>query len=248
MRHRFAAEFIGTFGVVFAPVALSASKHFAGGDGSLASAAWVSGLAVTAMIAALGPVSAAHFNPAVTLGFAIAGRFPWRHVPAYISAQVLGACLASLVALLCFGVGGAGAHIPAVGVSVFRIIGIEAVLTFFLMLVIIAVATDKRTNPAVPPLAIGLIVVVDVLIGGAVTGGSMNPARSLGPALFAGGVALASWWQYLIGPILGAGIAAYLYEGFLRPVSARDYMQNAPADLVHESQIASSNTVPATSA
>ncbi|MBC8136863.1 MAG: aquaporin [Fibrella sp.] len=238
MRHRFAAELIGTFGIVFAPVALSASKQFAGGDGSLASAAWVSGFAVTAMIAALGPVSAAHFNPAVTLGFAVAGRFPWRHVPAYIVAQVLGACLASFVALLCFGVPGAGAHIPASGISPFRIIGIEAVLTFLLMLVIIAVATDKRTNPAVPPLAIGFIVVVDVLIGGAITGGSMNPVRSLGPALFAGGVALASWWQYLVGPVLGAGIAAFLYERLLRPVSARDYAQNVPADLAHEPRTA----------
>lgn len=232
MRHRFAAELVGTFGIVFAPVALSASKQFEGGDGSLASAAWVSGLAVSAMIAALGPVSAAHFNPAVTLGFAVAGRFPWRHVPAYLVAQVLGTCLASLVALLCFGVGGTGAHIPAPGVPALRIIGIEAVLTFLLMLVIIAVATDKRTNPAVPPLAIGLIVVVDVLIGGAITGGSMNPARSLGPALFAGGVALSSWWQYCVGPVLGAVVAASLYETLLRPASARDHAQNAPADLV----------------
>lgn len=239
MRHRFAAELVGTFGIVFAPVALSASKQFAGGDGSLASAAWVSGLAVTAMIAALGPVSAAHFNPAVTLGFAAAGRFPWRHVPAYIAAQVLGACLASLVVLLCFGAAGAGAHIPAGGVSPLRILGIEAVLTFLLMLVIIAVATDRRTNGAVPPLAIGLVVVVDVFIGGAITGGSMNPARSLAPALFAGGKALGAWWHYLIGPALGAVIAALIYEHYLRPVTAREHAQNAPADLSHEAIVTS---------
>ena len=231
MRHRFAAELLGTFGIVFAPVALSASTHFAGGDGSLASAAWVSGLAVTGMIAALGPVSAAHFNPAVTLGFAVAGRFAWRHVPAYIAAQFLGACLASLVALLCFGVPGAGVHIPAAGVSPLRIVGIEAVLTFLLMLVVIAVATDKRTNPAVPPLVVGLVVVANVLIGGAITGGSMNPARTIAPALFAGGVPLAVAWMPIVGSVLGAVIAARVYETVVRPVSARDHAQNAPADL-----------------
>ncbi|MBC8141194.1 MAG: aquaporin [Armatimonadetes bacterium] len=233
MRHRFAAELVGTFGIVFAPVALSASARFAGGDGSLASAAWVSGLAVSAMIAAFGPVSAAHFNPAVTIGFAVAGRFPWRRVPAYIAAQVLGACLAAGAVRVCFGVVGAGVHLPAPGVSPFQVIAIEAVLTFLLMLVVMAVATDKRTNPTVPPLVIGLLVVANVLIGGAITGGSMNPARSLAPALFADSLApLAAWWQYAMGTILGAVVAARLYETVLRPVSAREHAQNAPADLL----------------
>ncbi len=245
MRHRFAAELIGTFGIVFAPVALSASKSFAGGDGSLASAAWVSGLIVTAMIAALGPVSAAHFNPAVTLGFAVAGRFPWRHVPAYIVAQVLGACLAAFVAFLCFGVVGAGAHLPAPDISPLRVVGIEAVLTFLLMLVVMAVATDRRVTPALPPLAIGLVVVANVLIGGAVTGGSMNPARSLGPALFAGGTALSSLWLYVVGPILGATVAAVIYERLLRPASAREFAQNVPADLLHEERTAQPATASA---
>lgn len=230
MRHRFAAELVGTFGIVFAPVALSASAHLPGGDGSLASAAWVSGLAVAAMIAALGPVSAAHFNPAVTLGLAVAGRFPWRHVPTYIAAQFAGAILASAVATLCFGTPGAGVHVAHV--APFAVVGIEAVLTFLLMLVIIAVATDRRVASAVPPFAIGLAVVVCVLIGGAATGGSMNPARSLAPALFAGGAALRGWWQYLVGPILGACLAARVYERFLRPQSALPHAQNAPADLL----------------
>ena len=80
MLRRYAAEFVATFGIVFAPVALSASGHFAGGDSGLMAAAWVSGLAVLAMICALGHISAAHFNPAVTLGFAVAGRLSWRYV------------------------------------------------------------------------------------------------------------------------------------------------------------------------
>src|SRR5580692_11031151 len=198
MTRRYAAEFVGTFGIVFAPVALSATGHYHGSDAGLMAAAWVSGLAVLAMIYALGHISAAHFNPAVTLGFAVAGRFPWRYVVPYWIAEFLGGIVAAALAALFFG-GGHGAHIPAPG-PLWRALGVEATLTFFLMLVIIAVATDKRANGAVPGLAIGLTVVFDVLIGGAITGGSMNPARSLGPALFGGPTALSVYWVYVIGP------------------------------------------------
>jgi len=210
MLRRYAAEFIGTFGIVFAPVALSASGIFPGADSSLMAAAWVSGLAVLAMIYALGHISAAHFNPAVTLGFAIARRFPWKYAVPYWIAQFLGGIAAAALAALFFG-GGHGAHTPASG-PMLRSVGVEAVLTFFLMLVIIAVATDKRANGAVPGLAIGLTVVFDVMIGGAITGGSMNPARSLGPALFGGSAPLAVYWIFVIGPVLGATIAALVYE------------------------------------
>ena len=109
-----------------------------------------------------------------------------------------------------------------------RAVGVEAVLTFFLMLVIIAVATDRRANGAVPGLAIGLTVVFDVLIGGPVTGGSMNPARSLGPALFAGGAALSHYWVYVVGPALGAVVAARLYEAIR---GGEEHAQGAPNDL-----------------
>ena len=226
MLRRYAAEFVGTFGIVFAPVALSASGHFAGGDGGLMAAAWVSGLAVLAMIYALGHISAAHFNPAVTLGFAVAGRFPWRYVPFYWAAELLGGIGAAALAALLFG-GGHGAHVPAPG-PLGRAVGVEAVLTFLLMLVIIAVATDRRANGAVPGLAIGLTVVFDVLIGGPITGGSMNPARSLGPALFAGGAALSHYWVYVVGPALGAVIAARLYETMR---GGEAHAQDAPNDI-----------------
>jgi len=116
MIRRYVAEFVGTFGIVFAPVALSGSGHFAGGDSGLMAAAWVSGLAVLAMIYALGHISAAHFNPAVTLGFAVAGRFPWRYVLPYIAAQLLGGIAAAALAALLFG-SGHGTHIPAPGHS-----------------------------------------------------------------------------------------------------------------------------------
>ncbi len=162
------------------------------------------------MIYALGHISAAHFNPAVTLGFAVAGRFPWKYVLPYWIAEFLGGITAAGLAALFFG-GGHGVHIPAPG-PLWRAVGVEAVLTFFLMLVIIAVATDKRANGAVPGLAIGLTVVFDVLIGGAITGGSMNPARSLGPALFGGALPLSVYWIYVVGPAVGAVAASLLYE------------------------------------
>jgi MIP family channel proteins len=178
------------------------------------------------MIYALGPVSAAHFNPAVTLGFLMAGRFPRRYVLPYILAQILGGVTAAAVVALLFG-SGFGAHVPAPG-SALRAVCLEALLTFLLMLVIISVATDRRVSGTVPGLAIGLTVVLDVLIGGPVTGGSMNPARSLGPALFAGGAALSHYWVYVLGPIIGAVIAARLFEGLrLHPGEAK----NAPDGL-----------------
>lgn len=202
---RYAAELLGTFAIVFFPVTASAN------GAGLEVAALVSGLSVMAMIYALGPISAAHFNPAVTLGFAAARRFPWRHVGAYCLCQFLGAILAAVFASLLYGAGH-GAHIPAGDVLV-RNVGTELVLSFVLMLVIIAVATDKRVSSTVPALAIGLTVVACVLVGGPITGGSMNPARSLGPALFAGSAALQHVWLYLVVPPIGAVLAACTYEG-----------------------------------
>jgi glycerol uptake facilitator-like aquaporin len=104
----------------------------------------------------------------------------------------------------------------------------EALLTFFLMLVIISVATDKRVNGAVPGLAIGLTVVLDVMIGGPVSGGSMNPARSLGPALFAHDGALGAVWIYFVGPLLGATAASLVYEAIR---GGSEHAQGAPNDL-----------------
>jgi MIP family channel proteins len=209
MGRRYIAEFVGTFGIVFAPVALSGATTLQGADSSLLGAALVSGLAVLAMISAFGPISAAHFNPAVTLGFTVAGRFPAKYAFPYWLSQFAGAIAAAGFAALLFGPGH-GAHVPSVTAA--RAVGTEVVLTFMLMIVIMAVATDRRVDGALPALAIGLTVVLDVLVGGAVTGGSMNPARSFGPAIFAGGTALNSYWIYIIGPSLGAVLASRLYE------------------------------------
>ncbi|HLK15928.1 MAG TPA: MIP/aquaporin family protein [Fimbriimonadaceae bacterium] len=210
MRKRYAAEFLGTFVIVLAPVALAAAGKVSGNDAGLVAAALASGLPVLAMVYAFGPISAAHFNPAVTLGFAVARRFPWRYVPAYWASQLAGAAAAGATAWGIFGVG-AGAHVPAHPAAVVQNLALEAVLAFFLMLTIIAVATDRRVSGTAPPLAIGLTVVFCVLIGGPVTGGSMNPARSFGPALFVPG-ALPYMWLYVLGPMLGAVAAALAYE------------------------------------
>ena len=226
MMRRYIAEFVGTFGIVFAPVALSATSRFPGSDSSLMAAAWVSGLAVLGMIYALGHLSAAHFNPAVTLGFAVAKRFPWRYVVPYWIAEFAGGIVAAALCAALFG-GGSGVHHIATS-SLLKAVIVEAVLTFFLMLVIIVVATDKRANGAVPGIAIGMTVVFDVLIGGPLTGGSMNPARTLGPALFGGTSALSVYWVYVVGPALGAVIAALLYETIR---GGEHHAQSAPSDI-----------------
>ena len=228
MLKRYGAEAIGTFVIVFAPVSISATGKLPGGESGLMAAAWVSGLAVLAMIYALGPISAAHFNPAVTLGFAVAGRFPWKFVTPYWLSQLVGAILAGAAAALLFGPGH-GAHVPSQPDLIGRNLGTEFALTSILMLVIIAVATDRRVSGAAPAIAIGLTVVFAVLIGGPVTGGSMNPARSLGPALFAGGPALYNYWLYVVGPMSGAVCGALVFE-WMR--LSHEHAKGAPNELL----------------
>ena len=223
MIKRYAAELVGTFAIVFAPVAYLSS----GGGAGLTGSAAVSGLIVLVMIFALGPISAAHFNPSVTLGFAVAKRFPWRFVPGYWISQFLGAILASILAAAIFG-HPAGAHVPLDTSAIGRNFAVETSITFLLMFVIISVATDSRVPSSVPAIAIGFAVVVGVMIGGPVTGGSMNPARSIGPALIAGGQALSNLWVYLSAPFVGAVIAAVVYEAIrLEPAFA----QGAPDEI-----------------
>lgn len=228
MRKRFGAEALGTFFVVFSPVALAGTSGLADGARGLLAASAVSGLAVMAMIYALGPVSAAHFNPAVTLAFAVTRRFPWRYVVPYWISQVIGAIVAAAVAAALFGPGH-GAHVPSAPLLVGRNLGVEVAISFLLMLVISALATDSRISSTAPAIGIGFAVVIGVLVGGPVTGGSMNPARSLGPALFAGGAALTNYWLYAVGPCLGASLGALAYESLrLEPKHAK----GAPNELL----------------
>ena len=184
-----------------------------GGAAALA-AALAFAFAVTVLVYAFGHLSGAHFNPAVTLAFAATGHFPWRRVPGYLAAQLVGATLAGLLLLALFGDAAPAATRLGAGVGPLEGFAVEAVATFLLALVIIAVATDPRSAPGLAGLAIGLAVGVGAIAAGPLTGGSMNPARSLGPAVAAG-----RWedlWLYLAAPTAGAVAAMLAYEA-LRP-------------------------------
>ncbi len=211
MIKRYLAEFIGTFCIVFAPIALGATSKLASIESGLLVAALASGLPVLAMIYALGPISAAHFNPAVTIAFAACKRFPWKYVSPYIVSQVLGGIAAGGLSALLYGPGG-GVHLPLDHTQILRNVGTEMVISFFLMFVIMGVATDKRTTGAVPAIAIGFTVVFCILVAGPITGGSMNPARSIGAGAFGGPGAISELWLYVLAPILGTCLAALTYE------------------------------------
>ena len=197
------AEFIGTFALVFAGCGSIAVGHLSNGGVALAF-----GLVIAVMIYALGHVSGAHFNPAVSVAFALGRHFPWSRVATYAIAQVGGAIAGAATLRLTLG--------PAVSLGVthpsgsdLQSLAWEAVLTFLLLLVITAVATDTRAVGEAAALAIGGAVALGALVGGPVSGASMNPARSIGPALLAGN--LAALWLYVVGPLAGAAVAALTY-------------------------------------
>ncbi|OWU64944.1 MAG: aquaporin [Armatimonadetes bacterium Cent15-Ar3] len=204
MNKKLLAEFLGTFGIVFAPLMASAAKT------DLAIAAWVSGLAVMAMIYVFGPISGAQFNPAVTIALTVSKKQERSVVVPYIVAQILGGLAAGLLGLLLFG-GAFGTHVPSAPDAFVRNIGTEIVLSSILMAVIFAVI--RKENP-LAPVVIGLTVVLLVMMGGNITGGSMNPARSLGPDIVGGAQALGSIWVYLIGPPVGMLLAVMLERVF----------------------------------
>ena len=205
---RYAAELIGTFMLVaIGPGAamVAASTHAFGQAGiSLAF-----GVVVTLCVACFGHISGAHINPAVTIGFWSVRRFPTRDVVPYILAQWVGAVVASATLAWVLGpVGNFGATVPLV--STMRAFVVEGGYTGILGLVIMSVATDARTPPAVAPFAIGATVFAGALVTGPLTGGSFNPARTLGPALV-GGV-WTSHWLYWAAPVLGMVAAMRVYD------------------------------------
>ncbi len=199
-----AAEFLGTFALVFF------------GCGAIANGlpptavALAFGLVIAVMVYALGHISGAHFNPAVSIGFAVGRHLPWSKVATYATAQVLGATAAALILAVTLGQEvDLGVTQPA-GSDLQSFVW-EAVLTFFLMLVITAVATDIRAVGQAAALAIGGTVALGALVGGPVSGASMNPARSIGPALVSGD--LAHLWLYVAAPVIGAVGGALVYRG-----------------------------------
>lgn len=207
----YVAEGIGTFALVFAGCGAIMINTLSAGQITHVGVGLVFGLIIAVMIYAVGHISGAHLNPAVTLGFVLVRHFPLRRLLGYWIAQLLGAILASVCLRLLFGsVASLGTTLPAGNGGVWQSFGLEFLLTFFLMFVIMAMATDTRAVGQAAALAIGATVALEALFAGPISGASMNPARSLGPALV-------SWtwtaqWVYLAGPLLGAVAGAYVYR------------------------------------
>jgi len=213
------AELVGTFILVFGGTAVAVgailSLPTAGGAYDSLAIALAFGLALAAVVAAVGHVSGAHVNPAVTLGLAATGKFPWKSVPFYLGAQLVGAVLGAVGTWIAFGgpgrteAGLAATH-PAQGVGDLQAFLLEILITFILVFVVVAVATDERAPAPIAPIAVGFALAVGVFIAGPVTGGAVNPVRALGPMIVAGDFAGA--WLYILGPIIGGVLAALLYD------------------------------------
>ncbi|WP_293338210.1 MIP/aquaporin family protein [Microcoleus sp. CAWBG58] len=204
------AECLGTFILVFAGTGAVMVNKISGGAVTHLGISFVFGAVVAAMIYAIGHISGAHFNPAVTLGFWASGFFPKYKVLPYILAQCAGAIAASTLLLISLGkVANLGATIPLNGNWLQSLI-LETVLTFILMFVILGSGLDRRAHIGFAGIAIGLTVGLEAAFMGPITGASMNPARSLGPALI-GGI----WehhWVYWVAPIWGAQLAVAVYR------------------------------------
>jgi aquaporin NIP len=223
---RSAAEGLAAFALVFAGCgAIVADAHYDRALGAVG-VSLVFGLIIMVMVYATGHLSGAHINPAVTVAFTLSRHFPARDAVAYVSAQLIGATAAALVLLAVWPdqPGNLGATVPSVGVGSAFVY--ELVLTAFLMFVIMAVATDTRAVGAAAAIAIGGTVGLDALFGGPVTGASMNPARSFGPALVAG--EWSDFWVYVAGPLAGAALGAFAYQLVRgdRPRDAEEAMPN----------------------
>jgi glycerol uptake facilitator protein len=178
------------------------------------------GVAVIVMIYAFGHISGTHINPAVSIALWATGRLPAKDMVAYIVAQLIGAVLASVTIVIIVGQkavdAGLGGTLPGTGVSYWQAIVSEGVMTFFLVLVIWGAAVDGRAPKGFAGLAIGLVVAADIWVSGPITGASMNPARTFGPllteTLWGGTTDWAKFPIYLIGPIVGGLLAAFVYD------------------------------------
>lgn len=224
MGNKLAAEFLGTFWLVFggAGSAVIAATFPEVGIGLLG-VSLAFGLTVLTMAYAVGHVSGGHFNPAVSVGLVVGGRFSGSELPGYVIAQLLGAVAAAAVLYLIasgkegfdavasgFAANGYGAHSPG-GYTLLAAFVAEVVLTFFFLLIILG-STDRRAPSGFAPIAIGLGLTLIHLISIPITNTSVNPARSTGPALFVGGWALGQLWLFWVAPVLGAALAGFTYR------------------------------------
>lgn len=212
------AEGLATFAFVFlGPAAVVASGIVTDGDldsGRLLAISFAHGFAILLLVSAFGRISGAHINPAVTFAALVTGKIGMAKAAAYVGAQLLGAVVGAYLLFLAVPAalqGGLGSHGLGAGFSEMQGLLVEVLLTFFLVWVVFAVAMDTK-GPGFPiaPIAIGLVVLVDHLVGVPMTGASMNPARTFGPALLTG-----NWdahWIYWVGPLLGGAAAGLLYQ------------------------------------
>lgn len=235
------AELVGTFILVFVGCSVAAAgalqRPVAGPPYDSLAVALAFGIALVAVVAAIGHVSGGHANPAVTIGQAAIGQFPWRSVPGYIGAQLAGAILAAFAVWLCFGDAARddanlGATALADGVSVGQGLLTEALITFILVFVVGLVAGDPRVPSArIASIAVGFGLAAGVFIGGPLTGGGVNPARALGPMIVSG--ELSDFWIYIVGPLiggtLGAFAAAYALRAFQIEQSKEEERAGAPS-------------------
>ena len=201
------SELLGTFTLVFAGTGAIVINDVSGGVIGHAGIALTFGLVVMAMIYTFGEVSGAHLNPAVTLGFAVAGRFEWKKVPGYVLAQIIGAVAASgLLHWLFPAHEKLGATLPAG--SAMQSFVLELILTAILMLAILRISTGAKDKGITAGIAIGGIIALEAMFAGPICGASMNPARSLAPAIISGH--LGHLWIYLTATVLGAFLAVPL--------------------------------------
>lgn len=208
------SELLGTFTLVFAGTGAIVINDVSGGVIGHAGIALTFGLVVMAMIYTYGDVSGAHLNPAVTLAFAAARRFAWKEVPGFVAAQIGGACLASGVLRLLFPTNAKlGVTLPAGGAT--QSFVLEVILTAILMLTILRVSTGAKEKGITAGIAIGGVIALEAMFAGPICGASMNPARSLAPALVSGH--FEHLWVYLIAPSLGALLAVQVCLGVRDP-------------------------------
>ncbi len=225
------AELIGTFMFFFVGIGAVATLDKMGVSGSdpagLVVVALAHGIVLAVLVSALMAVSGGHFNPAVSFGVWLAGRIPGRRALSYVIAQLIGALLAAWSLRLVFtATMSPGLGTPALTSGLDPLVGtgIEAVLTLILLVAVLGTAVDPR-GPKVGGLAIGFAVGADILMGGPLTGAAMNPARWFGPAAVTG--VWDNGWVWIVGPLVGAAVAALLYRFFFLPEAD---LQETPAD------------------
>ena len=218
------AEFLGTFVLVFFGVGSVVILGAAGGNLSdYTGIALTFGIAVAVMIYAVGRISGGHFNPAVSIGAAVGGRVPWSEALVYMATQVVGAIVGALALFIVahgyqgfdatgrMGTNSFGHAIGASGISWWAAFLLELILTAVFVFVILAVTDSRNEHPALAPLAIGLTLFAVHMVAIPATGTSVNPARSIGPALFGGSDALKDLWLFILAPLLGGALSGFVY-------------------------------------